>query len=162
MEKNKVYFLIFISFFPVFSLKSNLTLIEIFYSFIIFLIPIFLISHYLIKFSLNSNYFKIYISLIIVFGIDNNFGLWNGLIAPYTFDLIDKFGVIYIPAFLLIAILTLIFFLALKYFDKNFTNVVLIFLFTIFIFQVLDGTKSHKNVINLKKKKNKNIKILKL
>ncbi len=153
MEKNKVYFLIFVSFFPVFSFKSNLTLIEIFYSCIIFLIPILLINLYLIKFNQNSNYFKIYISLIIVFGIDNNLGLWNGFIAPYTFDFIDKFGVVYIPAFLLIATLTLIFFLALKYFDKNFINIVLIFLFTIFTFKVFDGTKSHKNVISFEKEK---------
>ena len=43
-----------------------------------------------------------------VFGIDNNFGLWNGFIAPNTFDFIDIFGVIYIPAFLIIVSLVLL------------------------------------------------------
>ena len=151
MDKKKIYFLILVSFFPVFSLRSNLNLIEIFYSFSIFFIPILLINYYFTKISLNSNFFKIYLSLIFVFGIDNNFGLWNGFVVPNTFDFIDIFGVIYIPAFLIIVSLTILFFFILKYADSKFINVILIFLFTIFIFNVFDGTKSYKNIIDFEK-----------
>ena len=127
MDKKKIYFLILVSFFPVFSLRSNLNLIEIFYSFSIFFIPILLINYYFTKISLNSNFFKIYLSLIFVFGIDNNFGLWNGFVVPNTFDFIDIFGVIYIPAFLIIVSLTILFFFILKYADSKFINVIISF-----------------------------------
>ena len=48
---------------------------------------------------LNNYVFKIYLSLLIVMGIDNSFGLWNGLIQPFKALLINQFTVIYYPAF---------------------------------------------------------------
>ena len=96
-NKLKVYLFILLSFFPVFAFKSNLNFIEIIYSIIIFLIPILLINLLFIDKSSNNNYFTIFLSIIIVFGIDNNLGLWNGLIQPYADYIWSYFGGLYIP-----------------------------------------------------------------
>ena len=98
-DKLKSNLFILVSFFPVFALRSNFDLVEIFYTILIFLIPILFIN-LLFSYKLqNHNFFILYLSTIIVFGIDNNLGLWNGIVAPYTLSLIDIFGIIYIPAF---------------------------------------------------------------
>ena len=149
-DKLKVYFFILLSFFPVFAFKSNLNFIEIIYSIVIFLIPILLINLLFINKSLNNNYFTIFLSIIIVFGIDNNLGLWNGLIAPFTFKFIDIFGIIYIPAFISITLMIILIFIILKITDSKFQNVILVFLFTIFIFNIFDQTKSFKNIVDFK------------
>ena len=160
-DKLKVYLFILISFFPVFALRSNLNFIEIIYCILIFFIPILLINLLFINKSPNNNFFILYLSAIIVFGIDNNLGLWNGLIAPYTFSLIYIFGIIYIPAFIAIILIITIIFIILKITDTKFQNVILVFLFTIFVFNIFDQTKSSKSIIdfqnvsNLKHKSSK-------
>ena len=126
-DKLKVYLFILISFFPVFALRSNLNFIEIIYCILIFFIPILLINLLFINKSPNNNFFILYLSSIIVVGIDNNLGLWNGLIAPYTFSLIDIFGIIYIPAFIAIILIITIIFIILKITDTKFQNVILVF-----------------------------------
>lgn len=149
-DKLKVYLFILVSFFPVFALRSNLDLIEIIYSILVFFIPILLINLFFINKPHNNNYFTLYLSMVIVFGIDNNLGLWNGLIGPYTFDFIRIFRIIYIPAFIYLILMIIFIFVILKITDSKFQNVILVFLFTIFIFNVFDQTKSSKNIIEFK------------
>ena len=96
MHLKKINLLIFVSFFPVFAFRSNLNFTEIFNLILIFTVPILLINYFLLEKKIIKNFFlKVYLSSIIIFGIDNNVGLWNGIIQPIRYSLIDIFGVIY-------------------------------------------------------------------
>ena len=144
--------LIFISFFPTFILRSNLNINEIIYTLFIFLVPALIINHLIIKKKILTNkFFIFYLSLIITYGIDNHLGLWNGVIQPIIFDLKDIFGVVYIPGLLfLISILLLITYI-ISIEKGKFYKVILVFLLTIFIFNIFDQTKSHNKTVNFKK-----------
>ena len=99
---KKINFLIFVSFFPNFIFRSNLNFSEIIYTVIIFIIPILLINYFLIKKNFFNNFFfSFYIAILIIFGIDNHLGLWNGFILPFKHDFIDFFGILYIPGIIL-------------------------------------------------------------
>ena len=145
LKKTSIFCLI--AFFPIFTLKSNLSLIEIIFLISVFLIPILIFNYFLIKkkFFYNS-IFKIYISLLIVMGIDNSFGLWNGLIQPFKVLLINSFTVIYYPAFGLLIFLIIIFYIVITFSNEKFLNVILIFLSKIFLFSIVDQNKSYKNL----------------
>jgi hypothetical protein len=147
MSLKQTNLLIFISFFPVFAFRSNLNFFEIAGLILIFILPILMINYFLFKKKLNNNLLKIYFAIIIIFGIDNNIGLWNGLIQPFRYILIDIFGIIYIPALiLLILIIALVYFITKV--DKKIYNVILVFIFTLFIFNIFDQTKSYKKIPN--------------
>ena len=96
MNLKKTSFLVFISFFPVFVFRSNLNLVEIIFTISIFIFPMILINFYLIsKKNINPKILKFYLTLIIVYGIDSNLGLWNGVIQPFKYHFIEFFTVIY-------------------------------------------------------------------
>ena len=143
---------ILISFFPVFALRSNYSFFEVSISFFIFTIPILIINYLLFKTKKNENFFYlIFLSLVIVFGIDNNIGLWVGLINPFTFDLLPIFKIIYIPAFILFILFSVLIFLLIKSKNKKAYDIIFIFLLTIFVFNLFDKTKSYKNIVNFEK-----------
>lgn len=147
MHLKKTSIFCSIAFFPIFALKSNLPLIEIIFLILVFLSPILILNYFLIKKKLfNHFFFKIYISLLIVMSIDNSFGLWNGLIQPFKFHLINLFTVIYYPAFGLLVFLIIIFYILITFSNERFLNVILIFLSTIFLFSIVDQNKSYKNL----------------
>ena len=139
MSLNKTNFLIFISFFPVFIFRSNLSINEIIITIFFFIVPALLINTLLIRKEILKNFFlRLYLSIIIIYGIDNHLGLWNGLILPFKHDIIDFFGIIYVPGIILffsLSLLTSYFILIGK---EKFYNVILVFLFTIFIFGIFD------------------------
>ena len=152
MNLQKSYLLVFLSFFPVFILRSNFNQIEIIISIIIFIVPILLINYLVIqKNFLNKNFLDMYYSIILVFGIDNNLGMWNGLIQPFRFDLMEIFKIIYIPGILVYLTLIILFFYIFKSTEKKFKNVIIIFLFSIFLFNIFDQTKSYKKIKNFTK-----------
>ena len=106
MNMIKTSILCFTAFFPIFTLKSNLNFNEIILSFFFFLIPILILNYFLIKKKLINNFFlKLYLSILIVFSIDNALGLWNGVIQPLNHFLRDIFTVIYYPSILFLLIL---------------------------------------------------------
>ena len=148
--------LVFVSFFPTFIFRSNLNINEIIYTLLIFLIPIFLINYFIIKKKiLNGNLLRFYLSLIIVYGIDNHLGLWSGLIIPFKTIIIDTFGIIYIPGVILfISLCILISYLILIGKDK-FLYSILCFLITILLFNIFDNTKSHHAINNFINDNNK-------
>ena len=149
MSLKQANFLIFFSFFPVFAFRSNLVFYEIFSLILIFNIPILIINFYLIKkSSLNNFFLKFYFSLIIIFGIDNNIGLWNGVIQPMRYSLMEIFGIIYIPALILLILLIILTYFIISRMDKKTYNVILVFIFTLFIFNIFDQTKSYKKIPN--------------
>ena len=152
MNLIKTSFLVFISFFPVFVFRSNLNFTEIILTISIFIFPAILINFYLIsKKNINSKILKFYLSLIIVYGIDSNLGLWNGVIQPFKDHLIEFFTVIYYPGIFLLLILIFLIFALLVLTDKKFINVISIFLITIFVFNFFDQTKSFKKIKDYKK-----------
>jgi len=125
MSITKTNILVLIAFFPIFALKSNLSLIEIIFLISVFLIPILILNYFLIKKKFFNNFFlKIYTSLLIVMGIDNSFGLWSGLIQPFKAILIQLFTVIYYPAFGIFVILIIIFYIIITFSNKKFLNVI--------------------------------------
>ena len=144
---KKTNLLIFISFFPVFIFRSNLNFYEIIYSISIFTIPFFLINYLLVKKKiLNNVFFRVYLSLIIIYGADNHLGLWSGIIQPLRYTLIDIFGIIYVPGLILFISLVILTYYIILFAKNKFYNVILVFLCTIFIFGIFDQTKSHKRV----------------
>jgi len=149
MSLKKTSFLIFISFFPVFIFRSNFNFYEIIFSCLIFIIPFLLLNYLIIrKKVLNNNILRFYLSVIIIFGIDNNLGLWNGIIQPLRYSLIDIFGIIYVPALIFLIILFSLMYFILLIGKEKFYNVIIVFLFTIFIFNIFDPTKSYKKITN--------------
>ena len=109
IDLKKINFLIFISFFPNFIFRSNLNFDEIIYTLIIFITPILFINYFLIKKNIFNNFFfSFYIAILIIFGIDNHLGLWNGFILPFKHDFIDFFGILYIPGIILFLTLSLV------------------------------------------------------
>ncbi len=149
---KKINFLIFVSFFPNFIFRSNLNFSEIIYTIIIFIIPILLINYFLIKKNFFNNFFfSFYIAILIIFGIDNHLGLWNGFILPFKHDFIDFFGILYIPGIILFISLSLIASYLILVGKDKFYKIILVFLCTILIFSIIDQTKSFKGVINFKK-----------
>ena len=159
MSLRQTNLLIFLSFFPVFVFKSNLNNTEIFGSIIIFTLPVLLLNIFFVKNNiLNNSFLKIYYSLIIAFGIDNNIGLWNGIISPFKYFLMEIFSIIYVPGFILLIILTLLMFVIISKADKKFYNVILIFISVLFVFKIFDQTKSYKNIPSFVKKVDDNYK----
>lgn len=147
MSLKKINLLILISFFPIFIFRSNLSFVEIFVSIFIFLFPALLLNFFLFKKIYKyKNLFFIYLSTIFVISIDNNLGLWNGLIQPFRYKLMEYFGIIYYPGLFLLLILITLFYLILKFFDKKIQDVIIVFLITIFIFNIFDQTKSFTNI----------------
>ena len=147
MNLKRTSLIVLISFFPVFILRSNLDFLEIIISLIIFLVPFLLINYFLSK-KLNENglFSKIYITSILTIGVDNNLGLWNGVIQPFKFKLMNFFGIIYYSGAILLLIIASLIFLILKYSDKKIYNVIIVFLVTIFIFNLFDQTKSYTKI----------------
>ena len=129
MNFQKSNLLVFVSFFPVFVLRSNLNQFEIIISIIIFVIPFFFLNYLVVEKKIfKKNFLNVYFSIILVFGIDNNLGIWNGLIQPFRFNLMEVFKIIYIPGILVYLTLIILFFFIFKFTEKNFKNLSLIFL----------------------------------
>ena len=150
-----INFLLFLSFFPVFAFRSNFNLNEILLSIIIFLLPLMIIINFYYHLSKNNKILiNLSFSLIIILGIDNNLGLWSGLIEPNTNFIFSYFGRIYFPTLIFLIILFLIIFLIIQYTKGKIINIFLVFLTTIFIFNIFDKTKSHKNIIKFEKELN--------
>ncbi len=147
MNIKKISFLSLICFFPVFIIRSNLNTTEIILTILIFILPIISINFVLNKKKFfNSKISKIYLALIIVFGIDNNLGLWNGVIQPFKNQLFEIFSIIYFSGAILFLTLFFIILLILFIADKKFINVLSVFLITIFLFNFFDQTKSYKRI----------------
>ncbi len=156
IDLKKINFLIFISFFPNFIFRSNLNFNEIIYTLIIFIAPILFINYFLIKKNIFNNFFfSFYIAILIIFGIDNHLGLWNGFILPFKHDFIDFFGILYIPGIILFLTLSLITGYLIFIGKDKFYKIILVFLCTIFIFGIIDQTKSFQGVISFKNDINK-------
>ena len=142
--------LIFIlCFFPGFIFKSNFN----FQIIIIILFFFFLISYlnYFFLRSINfNNKYKLrvlYLSLVFTYGLDNHLGLYNGLIMSNFQFVITYFRYTYFAAFFLILIFFLLIMFFLNYTDPRKNSVILIFtVSSLLIFNLIDNTKSHKNI----------------
>ena len=156
MNLVKINLLLVTSLFPVFVVRSNLSSLEIFYTIMIFILPtLFFGNFFFIKIK-NKKILIFFLALLFTFGLDNNLGFWNGIIQPLRYEIFKYFKVIYYPAlFLIIGIFFVIYFL-LMIGNKKIQNFLLIFLITIFIFNVFDKTKSHLNIVNFNNQINKN------
>ena len=151
----RINFLLFCSFFPVFALRSNFSFNEIFLSIVIFLLPLtIIINFYYHLFKKKEILINLSIALILLLGIDNNLGLWNGLIEPNSTFIFSYFKKIYFPVLIFLITIFLIILLIIQLSKGKITNIFLVFLITIFIFNIFDKTKSHKNIIEFEKNLN--------
>ncbi len=143
--KDNIIF--FFSFFPIFIFKSNLKISELLYVIIFFLL-LSLINLYFLKIINNYKiYRKIYRSIILTYGFDNHLGLFNGIIQPNIGFFLQNFEIVYVPGLLIIILLLIIIcFFQIKFNEKKISQIFIIFLLTIFSFNVLDNTKSYKNI----------------
>lgn len=140
--------LFFFCVFPVFVFKSNLdkyhlVIILFFYIFLFILNILFL--NFLKK---KNKYFKIsYLSLILIFGIDNHLGLFNGVIQSNISFFLNNFKIVYIPAIGILIFLFVIIFTIFLITDHNkISKIFLVSIVTIFSFNVYDNTKSHYKI----------------
>ena len=85
--------LFFFCLFPVFIFKSNLDKSDL-TIILVFFVLLFLINILFLNFLKKKNkYFKIsYLSLILVFGIDNHLGLFNGIIQSNILFILNYFN----------------------------------------------------------------------
>ena len=91
----------FLSFFPIFAIKSNLKTLELFLIIILFIILCFL--NFLLKILNNYKVNRLlYKSAILAYGFDNHLGLFNGLIQPNINFFFKYFNIVYIPSLLII------------------------------------------------------------
>ena len=146
--------LFFFCVFPVFVFKSNLDkyhLVIILFFFIFLFILNILFLNFLKK---KNRYYKTsYLSLILVFGIDNHLGLFNGIIQSNISFFLNSFKIVYIPAIgILIILFILIFIIFLITDHSKISKIFLISILTVFSFNVYDNTKSHYKIPFLKKK----------
>ncbi|MDC3125833.1 hypothetical protein OA418_03245 [Candidatus Pelagibacter sp.] len=144
IRDNVIFFL---SFFPIFVIKSNFKTLELFLILILFVILCFF-NFFLLKILNKYNVTRLlYKSAILAYGFDNHLGLFNGLIQPNIGFFLKHFSIIYIPSLLIIISLFLfIFFCQLKFSENNISKIFTITLLTIFSFNIFDNTKSHKSV----------------
>lgn len=146
MSLKKINILTFICLFPVFTIRSNLNFFEISYISSIFLLPFFFFNYFILKKKTNSSLFYLYIGIIITLGIDENLGLWNGIIQPYRYELIKFFKIIYIPGIWLLFTISIVITYLISRSSEKFINVIIVFLLSIFLFNIFDKTKSHTNI----------------
>lgn len=158
-EYRTIKILFLTSFFPVWIVRSNLTFFEILIATSLFLIIPFLITFTILKKkNYSQNYFIYTISLIIIYGLDNHFGLRNG-IDSIIHSIFDKenffdqgFGVYkYYAGIIILLILSLTFFVLIKISDFKFIKIILIFMVTISLFNFLDSSKSYKQFVEFEK-----------
>ena len=124
MSLKKINILVIICLFPVFTLRSNLAFSEIILVSSIFLISFIFLNYIIIKKNINPILSKLYVSLIVTIGIDANLGLWNGLIQPFRFKLIDYFKIIYYPGILLFFVIFALSFFIISRTSEKFHNVI--------------------------------------
>ena len=146
--------LFFFCVFPVFVFKSNLDkyhLVIILFFFIFLFILNILFLNFLKK---KIRYYKTsYLSLILVFGIDNHLGLFNGIIQSNISFFLNSFKIVYIPAIgILIILFILIFIIFLITDHSKISKIFLISILTVFSINVYDNTKSHYKIPFFEKK----------
>tara|TARA_Y100000591_G_C21831063_1_gene699645 strand:+ start:845 stop:2260 length:1416 start_codon:yes stop_codon:yes gene_type:complete len=153
-------FLFFFCLFPIFVFKSNFNKTEVFIIFSIFLILI-LVNVFFLNFLKKKNQLiKIfYLSLILVFGFDNHLGLFNGIVQSNISFFFKYFEIIYIPALLILFLVFFIISIIYVSLDQNkITSIFLITIFTLFVFNIFDNTKSYTKIPYFQKNINKNFK----
>jgi len=152
--------LFFFCIFPVFVFKSNLDipdLVIILFSVTLLILLNILFLNFLKR---KNKYFKIsYLSSILVFGIDNHLGLFNGVIQSNITFFIKYFKIVYIPAIgILIILFITIFSIFLISNHNKITKIFLISIITIFSFNIYDDTKSHSKIPFFEKEIDNNVK----
>ena len=140
--------LFFISTFPVFITRSNFEIFEIFCILLFYFILLFLNFIFLEYLKNKSNFiFKIYLSLIVAYGLDNHLGLFNGLIQPNINYFFQFFTVIYFPALIIFVTLALVIFLTIyKLNSQNSLKILLAATITLLVFNLFDNSKHHKQI----------------
>ena len=138
----------FLSFFPIFIIKSNLNFSELFFVSTFFLILCFFNFFFLKILRNKKNIYKIiYQSLIIVYGLDNHLGLFNGLVQANIGFFLKHFDIVYIPSLLILLVLFIIlYFLILKLDESKISKIFITTLLTLFVFNIFDDSKSYKKV----------------
>lgn len=150
-----VNFLYFFSLFPLWIFHADINYLNKFF----FFTPFFLIFIFikLIEFKIKKfDFYYLILSLIIVFGLDQNLYFYQNIIKPNLTSINEIFKIVYFFEFLFLLILVLIiFFLFKKIKDRTLTflKIYTSFIGAIFIlnfFSIISYSED-KNIVNLKK-----------
>ncbi len=144
--KNNIIF--FLCFFPIFVFKSNLSLFNILLIFGFFFLLTVINFFFLKKFKDQKRiYQNLYLSFILTYGFDNYLGLFNGLIQSNISFFFRYFEIIYFPAVLILLIFYILILIIVSKTDyEKISKIFLIIITTLFLFNVIDDTKSHKKI----------------
>lgn len=147
-----VNFLYFFSLFPLWIFHADINYLNKFF----FFTPFFLIFIFikLIEFKINKfDYYYLILSLIIVFGLDQNLYFYKNIIKPNITSINEIFKIVYFFEFLFLSILVLIIFFLLKKIKHKkitFLKIYTSFIGAIFIFNFYSiiSYSEDKNVVN--------------
>ena len=156
----KYNLLFFFCVFPVFVFKSNLDKSHL-VIILLFFIFLFLLNILFLNILKKKNkYFKTsYLSLILVFGIDNHLGLFNGVIQSNISFFLNNFKIVYFPAVGILIVLFVVIFTIFLITDHNkISKIFLISIVTIFSFNFYDNTKNQHKIPFFEKKVNSEVK----
>ena len=167
--KTKLYYnlIFFLSIFPPWLVKFKFQTED--YIILSFFISVLFILHNLILKYLNKDslLFTLYISAVLTWGIDNGFSLFNDFIAPNEDFIKTNLSNIYFGSLGVFIIIFIFNFLIINLLKDKGTVIISCFIAAIFFFNLLDNSKSYKNIptfnketVNLKTNKIKVILIL--
>ena len=147
-----VNFLYFFSLFPLWIFHADINYLNKFF----FFIPFFLIFIFikLIEFKIKKfDYYYLILSLIIVFGLDQNLFFYKNIIKPNLSSINEIFKIVYFFEFLFLSILVLIIFFLLKKIKHKkitFLKIYTSFIGAIFIFNFYSiiSYSEDKNAVN--------------
>ena len=163
MKLNSIFGLV--TLFPIWAFRGNLSYWELFLTIVIFFVAPFTVHLYLCyAFKKKTNSFNLYIivyfSLLIVFCLDQNLGLWNtslkfmGIFSPIV-DMRSHSQYTIASIFLLIVLLFTV--LALKIMKKNGFTIIFVFILSITLFNLFDYRKNISSFPSIENRTKKSI-----
>ena len=151
MNRLQLNLLFFFSIFPVFIIRTHLSINDLFLIILIFFVFLFLNKLVLILIAkdFNNIFFQTYLAVLISLGIDLNLGLHYGFVSPIRnyFQTDDFIHLYYLASFVLVIVFLINFFIVKMLKLKGF-KILFSFLVIIFIFNIFDNTKNSKNILN--------------
>jgi len=146
--------LFFFSIFPIWIIKFKFPLND--YIFIGLVILLLLFVNYLLLNLLKNKkkLFNTYIAVILTIGVDNSFSLHNDIVLPNKEFFLPIFNNVYFSSLFIIFTIFLINFLICRKLQNKGITIVFSLIFSIFIFNTIDNSKSYKNINNFTKGEN--------
>ena len=150
--KKILNFYILICLFPAWLLSSNIILNDKFLFFLPYIFLFIILTRYFnLKFESKFNFFLL--SIITVFGLDQNLSLYQNIIKPNFIFLNKNLPNIYFADLLIVIIILIIIFIIFLFLKKKAIKILFSFLLIISIFKIYQVIQNPINIINFDKTK---------